>query len=71
MQIELYFMGTDEQAKNLCGNVDHQTKKDYTDEAFYKQKESSNAQGLVTAFGVFGGFLFPVTTETDFCQEKK
>lgn len=27
MQMDLYFMGTDERAKNLCGNVDHQTKK--------------------------------------------
>ena len=27
MQMDLYFLGTDERAKNLCGNVDHQTKK--------------------------------------------
>lgn len=39
MQMDLYFMGTDERAKNLGGNVDHQTKKITQMKLFIKKKK--------------------------------
>jgi len=67
MQMDVCFMGTDEGEKNLCGGVDHQTKKIRQMKLFINKKNHLMHRAWWQHFGMFGGLLLLLTTDTDLC----